>query len=380
MFNGCKKLTYVNLSNLGTSNLGTINNMFEGCESLKIIDFPNLDLTNVNKESLKDVFLKCPNLEYINIYNFKSNNFVDIFFKSIQRKLIICIHDTELIKEIADINGYTLKSYKGNLPGNEFKLNEENKCFTEYCMSTTYKYKFKHHCFEECPANSKKREENIKELNLSVENHFCKPICNEIFPFEIINEQECVMNCDITRIINELCILNYDKKGKSIIYDTLLKNIEDYFISNEYDTSEIENGNNDVINYKEMMVTLTSINNQKNDENKGNISTINIGECERLLKAAYNISNEETLFMKKIDVKEEGMMIPKIEFNAYYKLNGRNLVRLNLSYCYDVKIDISIPLEINEPLDKYKSRSGYYNDICYTTTSEDGTDILLIDR
>ena len=84
--------------------------------------------------------------------------------------------------------------------------------------------------------------------------------------------------------------------------------------------------------------------------------------------------------MKKIDVKEEGMMIPKIEFNVYYKLNGRNLVRLNLSYCYDVKIDISIPLEINEPLDKYNSRSGYYNDICYTTTSEDGTDILLIDR
>ena len=217
MFNGCKKLTYVNLSNLGTSNLGTINNMFEGCESLKIIDFPNLDLTNVNKESLKDVFLKCPNLEYINIYNFKSNNFVNVFFKNIQNNLIICIHETELIKEIADKNGYTLISYKGNLPDNKFKLNEENKCFTEYCISTTYKYKIKHSCFEECPANSKKREENIEELNLSVENHFCKPICNEIFPFEIINEQECVMNCDITSIINELCILNYDKKGKSII-------------------------------------------------------------------------------------------------------------------------------------------------------------------
>ena len=76
-----------------------------------------------------------------------------------------------------------------------------------------------------------------------------------------------------------------------------MKNIEDFFTSNEHETSEIENGNNDIINYKEMMVTLTSINNQKN-ENKGNISTINIGECERLLKAAYNIPNEETLFMK----------------------------------------------------------------------------------
>ena len=159
-----------------------------------------------------------------------------------------------------------------------------------------------------------------------------------------------------------------------------MNNVEDFFISEDYDTSEIENGNNDVITYKEMTVTLTSINNQKSDENKSNMSTINIGECEGLLKKAYNISNDETLFIKKIDVKEEGMKIPKIVFDVYYKLNGRNLVKLNLSYCYDVKIDISIPLELNEDLDKYDPSSGYYNDICYTATSEDGTDILLTDR
>lgn len=41
--------------------------MFEGSESLKIIDFPNLDLTKVNEKNLKDVFLNCTNLEYINL-------------------------------------------------------------------------------------------------------------------------------------------------------------------------------------------------------------------------------------------------------------------------------------------------------------------------
>ena len=44
------------------------------------------------------------------------------------------------------------------------------------------------------------------------------------------------------------------------------------------------------------------------------------------------------------------------------------------------KISISIPITINDDLGKYNSSSGYYNDICYTTTSEDGTDILLTDR
>ena len=75
------------------------------------------------------------------------------------------------------------------------------------------------------------------------------------------------------------------------------------------------------------------------------------------------------------------MMIPKIEFDVYYKLNGTNLIKLNLSYCSNSKIDISIPTNISEKdLDKYNSSSDYYNDICYTTTSESGTDITLKDR
>ena len=35
---------------------------------------------------------------------------------------------------------------------------------------------------------------------------------------------------------------------------------------------------------------------------------------------------------------------------------------------------------MNENKDKYNKSSGYYNDICYTTTSKDGTDIILKDR
>ena len=48
--------------------------------------------------------------------------------------------------------------------------------------------------------------------------------------------------------------------------------------------------------------------------------------------------------------------------------------------CKDVKINLNIPLKIEENIDKLNSSSGYYNDICYTTTSENGTDISLSDR
>ena len=41
---------------------------------------------------------------------------------------------------------------------------------------------------------------------------------------------------------------------------------------------------------------------------------------------------------------------------------------------------LSVPVEIEDNLDKLNSASGYYNDICYTTTSANGTDISLKDR
>ena len=84
--------------------------------------------------------------------------------------------------------------------------------------------------------------------------------------------------------------------------------------------------------------------------------------------------------MKTIEVFQDGMKIPKIEFDVYSKLSGTNLVKLNLTVCENSKISISIPIILTESLDILNSSSGYYNDICYTTTYEDGTDIKLNDR
>ena len=53
---------------------------------------------------------------------------------------------------------------------------------------------------------------------------------------------------------------------------------------------------------------------------------------------------------------------------------------MNLSYCSQTKIDLSIPIIISENIDKINSSSGYYNDLCYKATSENGTYITLKDR
>ena len=67
------------------------------------------------------------------------------------------------------------------------------------------------------------------------------------------------------------------------------------------------------------------------------------------------------------------MKISKIEYDVYSKLSGNKLEKLNISICSKTKISLSVPVEIKEEsLDEYNISSGYYNDICYITTSKKG--------
>ena len=81
-----------------------------------------------------------------------------------------------------------------------------------------------------------------------------------------------------------------------------------------------------------------------------------------------------------MDIQQKGMNIPKLEYEVYSKLKGDKMIKLNLTICKDKKIELSIPVPINDSIEKYNISSNYYNDICSVTTSESGTDISLKDR
>ena len=136
------------------------------------------------------------------------------------------------------------------------------------------------------------------------------------------------------------------------------------------------------------------------------MTNINLGQCEIELRQFYNLSDDKIIYMKKIDINIPGRKTPKVIFDVYCKLNETNLIKLNLSICQNIRVEISIPIKITENLDKlfldfqqnwftsYKKiffwekniiftiniSSGYFNDICYAATSEVGTDITLEDR
>ena len=66
------------------------------------------------------------------------------------------------------------------------------------------------------------------------------------------------------------------------------------------------------------------------------------------------------------------MKAKKVEYNVYSKIIGKNIIKLNLSICENTKIYINIPIEINGNIDKLNTSSGYFNNICYKTTSDHG--------
>ena len=91
------------------------------------------------------------------------------------------------------------------------------------------------------------------------------------------------------------------------------------------------------------------------------------------IKRKHNISKENNLYILKIDTILDN--IPKIEYEVYYPFSTNNLTKLDLSICKDIKIDISIPVKISpNEINKYNMSSDIYNDICFTLTSENGTD------
>ena len=207
--------------------------------------------------------------------------------------------------------------------------------------------------------------------------------CPKEYSKLIEDKLECIKN-DINNIIEDLKINEKNKTEKISkeeeieYYDTLINTIEKGF-TNNYDTTQLDEGKDEIIQTDKITITFTTSENQRNGINN-DMTTIDLGECETLLRGEYNISFNETLYMKKMDIVQEGMKTTKVEYDVYCKLFGTNLIKLNLSVCSNSKISIYTPFEMNDNVDKYNSSSGYYNDICYTTTSEDGTDITLKDR
>ena len=168
----------------------------------------------------------------------------------------------------------------------------------------------KFNCVSNCSYYYYKKENNYyctKELNCTVDYPKLKP-----------NSRECTDMIDAGDIMANIVP---EEAGESKLqqinyYNNLIQYIDNSFTSPKYDTTNIENGKDEIIKTDQMTVTFTTTENQKNNL-YNNMTSIDLGECETLLRNFYNISDNETLYMKKIDIIQDGMKTVKVEFDVY---------------------------------------------------------------
>ena len=116
------------------------------------------------------------------------------------------------------------------------------------------------------------------KLNLSYSDEYIQLTENII---------ESIVNYDIEVIKdilkNEINETQKSKEEEIKYYDNILKKIEDIFTSENYNTSNLDKGQDDYIKTKKMIVTFTTTENQRNNLNN-NMTSIDLGDCENLLR------------------------------------------------------------------------------------------------
>ena len=383
MFSNCKALSSLNLFNFNTSKVIRMNNMFYNCINLSLLNLPNFDTSNVEYmdnmfyncylissldvssfnltkvQNLNNMFQGCKNLEYVNLYlpNINPNSTTKGIFLSTPDNLVICADNDDYI--FIDI----LPNSKKYQCHNSYS---ENK-FICYMKNSSF---FNKHICDIC---TKKLSTNYQELNDSNTTTSC---------YESVDVYDST-ELALTSILTSENYQSSVSYSSEMIFDFIKNETIEEIIDNiieEFNKKELDSGKDKKIVDKNKTIILTSTINQKNNEEK-NYITMDLGKCEDIFKYHYNISDNDPLYILQIIAEEEGMKIPKVEYEVYYPFyNSSNLTKLNLSLCKDTKIEISIPVPIDGPLDKYNPKSGYYNDICSKATSDSGTDITLRDR
>ena len=301
--------------------------------------------------------------EYIECYNEINGYYVDKT-NSIFKK---CFHTCETCDKGGNAENHNCILCNNNFPFG-IKMNNYFNCYFNCSFYYYFDVGNNYHCTENqsCPIEYPRLLANRLECIKNDINYLMQNIA-EIEKNETQNENQ-----------NEEQ-KEEQKKEEIKYYDTIMNKSEEIFTSDYYDTLNIDKGEKEVINAGKVTIVFKTTQDSKNDTND-NLTSIDLGECETLLRNYYNISKNEFIYLKQTEVEQEGIQIKKVECNVYAKLSNSNLIKLNLSVCKDTKMILSVPIKISESLDKLNISSGYYNDICYVTTSDSGTDITLEDR
>ena len=426
LFHFCSSLTSIDLSNFNTSKVTMIDYMFSDCINLEYINIKNFNNNSltiyhnffdnlpenviicINKENMKNVLNQlenktCYSIDCSNTWRKKqkklidkTNSCVDSCSNEIQYKYEYngkcyenCINTIN--NENIDICNYyfddtdnlfkecysTCKTCKmgGTITNNNCdeckngyilldEPNNKNNCFK--CNYYYYIDRLNNlFCTDDfsCP---KKHDKFI------FEKRKCINLCQNDNRYKLEYNGSCVMDCpNGTFIYNNKFCQEYNK-SKANMNEQASSNFYTGVLSGEVDFSNLT-GNSSLYTEKisdDLTMSAGTTEALKN--------SIDLGNCVDELKQYYNISKSQSLILIKSNFSSNYSLVSKV---GYDLIDPTSSSILNLSYCNTTEDKLYLPVIINENIKFiYDPNSDYYNDNCFSYTTENGTDIILKDR
>ena len=187
-------------------------------------------------------------------------------------------------------------------------------------------------------------------------------------------------DCSKEKILENKC-----KEGK-----LTNKQIEDIYNDLKNDIINKEyNKENKIIETQNAVFQL-SLSEKQKYQIKPNISSIDLGECEKIIKAnTKGLKEDDELIILKTDIRDNNIKSTFVQFEIFHPYT---LEKINISICENYDININVPVYLDESTQKmtqllnesgyniFDERDRFYNDICSKFTTDYGADIILRDR
>ena len=342
--------------------------------------------------------------------NFKGN---DIYYKgncSIKLNLYITEPDFEEYQDYCDV----ILSYNGKFDENSY--NEQKKIYggkesifnieLQKDLSTNCSNINCELCLMEDPDICITCQ-NKFTFNKELKRKICESKSNDII--EISNSN--LFSNEVTNNISNIIEMNnsdsyISEKSDSIktcnkeelinesldVYDFLSnKDIEEIYNNLTIYAIKCNNTNESIIIQSQNAIfELSTVEFQKYYDNL-NFSSVDLGQCENILRERYSIPNENSLLILKLDLKNIETKSTYVQYEIYDSLK---LTKLNLDYCknLNLKIIIYVPVQLNSTsislyenlknwgYNLFDSGDPFYHDVCTLFTNQFGTDVIIEDR
>ena len=357
MFYNCTSLTSLNLSNFDTSQVTFFKNMFYNCNQLTSLKLSNFDFSSLKYDrELTSMFFNCSKLNYLNIekYQIKSerkHSIIEQIIGNTTKNLVICINANDYgeFQEHINQNICPTLDCSEKFHDKQKKIIKDNNMYVEKCnMTGTYIYEYENFCYNNCPQGT------------CAHKNICYDTCSE-------GTYQNSNSIFLSKVITTELITNSEEKIEEKILTTIK------IPNTEYNSIVLsKNSSCPIINFFMNQCKQGFIYEDEKDAFKYDIiASISNGSLSELLNQVVNNSAEFVI--------KEGNDVYQISTVSNQMNIDNNLTNINFSEC-EAKLRKELGFEDDELviLKIEHSKEGYKIPVIeYALFLENGTSLSL---